>query len=336
MKIIAIIDSFVKKYMPLVILVALAGGYFVGLHLSRAAVQGIKSSILPLVVVMIYAMLITMKMDELKEVFLYPKEIIYGSVLSLLIAPLLMIPLATIFTNNTGIYVGLLLAAIMPPGGMVTYWSGILDANIGLAISLEAITLLIAIFWVPYGMKLLVGSKVNVNTAVLLHKIVIVIIVPLTFALITQKLITHKSGWKGILKIKPLCHLISSLIAFYMVFVATSVTAHAISRHLSFITLPALGMLIYYGIAYPFSYYISLKIFRIPFSKSIPITYGFSTKNLSLAMGIAVAAFGPMALLGVVPCMLFQMPLAAMWFKFFSKIKAKNKNIANTAGGFNV
>ena len=318
------IDSFIKKYMPWLILAALLGGYLLGLNLSKAEIKAIKTSIMPAVIVMIYAMLVTMKMEELKNALIYPKEMIYGSLLSLVIAPLLMIPLASVFTSNAQLYTGLLLASIVPPGGMITYWTGILEANIGLATAIQTVTLLVSIVWVPYGMQFFVGSKVAVNTSVLLVKIVMMVVLPLLLAFITQKLIVKKYGWKGVVKIKPLSHLISSVLALYIVFIAPLMQARAIEKHPSLVLMPAIGMLIYYSVAYPFSYYLSLKIFKIPHEKSIPITYGFATKNLSIAMGLAIAAFGPMALLGVVPCILFQMPFASLWFKIFSKINKKN------------
>lgn len=323
METVRIIDSFIKKYMPWLILAALVGGYFMGLDLTKTEIKAIKSSIMPAVIIMIYAMLVTMKMEELKNALIYPKELIYGSILSLLVAPLLMIPLASVFTNNAQLYTGLILASIVPPGGMITYWTGILEANMGLATAIQTVTLLVAIIWVPYGMQFFVGSQVAVNTSVLLIKIVMMVVVPLLLAFVTQKFIVNKFGWKGIVQIKPLSHLISSVLALYIVFIAPLMQAHAIEKHPSLVLLPAVGMLIYYSVAYPFSYYLSLKVFKIPHDKSIPITYGFATKNLSIAMGLAIAAFGPMALLGVVPCILFQMPFASLWFKIFSKMNKK-------------
>ena len=317
------IDSLIKKYMPWLILLALVSGYLLGLNLNKAEIKAIKVSIMPAVIIMIYSMLITMKMEELKNALIYPKEMLYGSILSLFVAPLLMIPLASIFTNDAHLYTGLILASIVPPGGMITYWTGILEANIGLATAIQTITLLISIIWVPYGMQLFVGSQVEVHTSVLLIKIIMMVVVPLLLAFITQKLIVKKFGWKGIVEIKPLSHLISSLLALYIVFIAPLMQAHAIQKNPSFVLLPAIGMLIYYTVAYPFAYYLSLKVFKIPHEKSIPITYGFATKNLSIAMGLAIAAFGPMALLGVVPCILFQMPFASLWYKIFEKIGRK-------------
>ena len=325
MNFIKTIDGFIKKYMPWIILSVLLLGFWVGQHLTKAEIHLLKASILPSVILMIYAMLITMRMDELKNAFIYPKGMIYGSVLSLAVAPLLMIPIAMVFAKNPHIYTGLMLASIVPPGGMITYWTGILGANIGLATAIQTVTLLVSIIWVPYGMKLTVGNMVHVSTSVLLIKIIIMVVIPLILAYITQKLITRKYTWEGIIKIMPLSHLISSLMALYMVFIAMSVQAHLIYKDPALILLPAVGMLIYYSLAYPFSYYFSIWILREPHEKAIPIAYGFSTKNLSIAMGLAIAAFGPMALLGVVPCMLFQMPFASIWYKIFERMGKKGQ-----------
>lgn len=318
-------DELLKKYMPAVIIAVMIIGYFLGLGFSKQTASFIKSLIMPSVIIMIYAMLITMKMEELKNALIFPKEMIYGSLMSLVIAPLLMIPLAYWFTNNPQQYAGLVLAGIVPPGGMITYWSGILNANLGLATAIQTVTLLLSLVWVPYGMKWFVGSQVNVNTALLLNKILIMIVLPLILALVTQKLITRKQGWKGIIKIKPLSHLVSSLMALFMIFVATSVKAPAIAKHPSIIYMPAIGVFIYYMIAYPLSFFLSERLFKMSFENAIPVTYGFATKNLSIAMGLAAAAFGPLTFLGVVPCALFQMPFASVWFKVFSKYNERKK-----------
>ena len=44
-------------------------------------------------------------------------------------------------------------------------------------------------------------------------------------------------------------------------------------------------------------------------------------------MALAAAAFGTMTLLGVVMSMVFQMPMASMWYKYFSKQEIKEGEI---------
>ena len=323
MKTIAAIDTFVKKIMPLLVVAVLAIGYFAGLGFTKQTIHTVKALILPGVIIMIYAMLITMRMQDLVNAVKYPKELVLGSILSLIIAPVLMLPMAILFTRNPEQYAGLMLAGIVPPGGLITYWTGILDADIGLATAIQTVTLLASLAWVPYGMKIFVGNKVNVNVSLLFQKILIMVVVPLALAMITQRLIVRKGGWKGVLRIKPLCHLTSSTMALLICFIATSVKAAMISKHPAVIALPAVGALLYYLLAYPLSYFASKRIFKLPHDKAIPLTYGFATKNLSIAMGLAAAAFGPLTLLGVVPCALFQMPLASVWYKIFDKLRVK-------------
>jgi len=320
-------DELLKKYMPGVIIGVMVLGYLSGLGFTKPVKEAIKSLIMPSAIIMIYAMLITMKLEDLKNALVFPKELIYGSVMSLLIAPLLMIPLAYWFTDNPQQYAGLVLAGMVPPGGMITYWSGILNANLGLATAIQTVTLLLSLVWVPYGMKWFAGSAVNVNTGLLLNKILVMIVLPLVLAIGTQKLITRKQGWAGIIKIKPLSHLVSSLMARFMVFVATSIKADAIAQNPSIIYLPTIGAFLYYLIAYPLSFFLSVKVFKLSVANAIPVTYGFSTKNLSIAMGLAAAAFGPMTFLGVVPCALLQMPFASVWFKLFTKYNARRVKV---------
>lgn len=83
------------------------------------------------------------------------------------------------------------------------------------------------------------------------------------------------------------------------------------------IVAPAGVALLYYLIAYGLTGWLMLKLFKIPYDKAIPMIYGTGTKNLSIAMGLSVMAFGPEALLGVIGCAIFQMPLASFFYKCF-------------------
>ncbi|MCD6333627.1 MAG: hypothetical protein J7L89_10175 [Bacteroidales bacterium] len=295
-------------------------GFLTGPLFSEAIQNKLKGFVLPSAFIMLWASMIMMKTEHFIKSFKRPKQLVIGNIMSLIFAPLLMLPIALILAKEPHLYAGLVLAGIAPPGGFVTYWTMLLNANMGLAVSLTLTTFIISLMLIPWGMKLLVGNKIQVNVLGLFYKILILVVGPFILAMLTRWLIVRKNGEKNMAGCKPYFSLISSLMALYLVFAGISVKADFLITHFSIVLLPAAGALLYYLLAYPLSYIILHKWFGFPLFDAIPLIYGTSTKNLSIAMGLAVAAFGPLTLLGVILCMIFQMPLASIWHKIFVKL----------------
>ena len=312
-------NEFIKKQLVWLVLLFVLLGFLIGPHLGKDVLLGLKKFIIPSAFIMLWASMVTMKVEHFTKSFTQPKKLLVGNIMSLIVAPLLMLPIALVFAAKTPkIYAGLVLAGIAPPGGFVTYWSMILNANMGLAVSLTLTTFLVALVLIPFGMKLLAGGKVNVNVMFLFKKILVLVVGPFILAMITRWLIIHKKGEQNMNKFKPAFSLISSLMALYLVFAGVSLKAGFLVKNAHVLIMPLVGAFLYYLLAYPLSFWLLHKLFKFPLFDTIPLVYGTATKNLSIAMGLAAAAFGPMTLLGVVLCMVFQLPMASMWYKYFS------------------
>ena len=318
-------DSFVKKNLVWFVLLSLVVGFVAGLFYSKAIINLLKSLIIPSAFLMLWASMIDLQIRKFVDSIKYPKKLLLGNFLALVVAPLMMLPLALIFAKEPKMFAGLMLAGIAPPGGFITYWTMILNANMGLAVSLTLTTFLVSLVWIPYGMKILVGGKVNVNVTMLFKKVLLLVVGPFILAVITRMLILKTKGEKGLKKARPYYHLTSSLMALFLVFSGVSLKSKFILAHTARVILPAGGALFYYLLAYPVTYYLLKWIFKISLDDAIPLVYGTATKNLSIAMGLAAAAFGPLTLLGVVSCVIFQMPLASMWYKVFLRVKEGEK-----------
>ena len=318
-------DSFVKKNLVWFVLLSLVVGFVAGLFYTKTTINLLKSLIIPSAFLMLWASMIDLQIRKFVDSIKYPKKLLLGNFLALVVAPLMMLPLALIFAKEPKMFAGLMLAGIAPPGGFITYWTMILNANMGLAVSLTLTTFLVSLVWIPYGMKILVGGKVNVNVTMLFKKVLLLVVGPFILAVITRMLILKTKGEKGLKKARPYYHLISSLMALFLVFSGVSLKSKFILAHTARVILPAGGAFFYYLLAYPVTYYLLKWIFKISLDDAIPLVYGTATKNLSIAMGLAAAAFGPLTLLGVVSCVIFQMPLASMWYKVFLRVKEGEK-----------
>lgn len=312
-----------RKNLTVWTLVALFGGFLFGLSFPESG-PFLKKLIMPSSFILIYMMCIPLKMTDLVNTVKYPKELLWGLFLSLVIAPLLMWPEARLLVSaHPEVLAGLLLAGVVPPGGMITFWTGILDADISLAMILQIVTFIVSIFWIPLGMKIMAGAYVPIHYLSMLKNLMIIIVGPLILGMITRKLITSKKGERGVVDAMPYFQLISGIFALLLVFIATGIKAKQIMQHPGMIYLPAVAALIYYIVTFYLAGIITFKALRMPYVKAIPLIYGTATKNLSIAMALSVTAFGPQALLGVVACSLFQMPLASIYYKWYYKIKIK-------------
>jgi predicted Na+-dependent transporter len=61
------------------------------------------------------------------------------------------------------------------------------------------------------------------------------------------------------------------------------------------------------------------RIFRINEEQSIPLIYENGTRNLSIAMVVAITTFRGEAILGVAACILSQFPVAALFYSILRK-----------------
>ncbi len=313
-------NDFLKKNLVWFVLGAVVLGFLIGPNLTKHTLKSMKGLILPSVFTMLWASMINMKVEHFAKSFKQPKKLLVGNIMSLIIAPLLMYPIALIFAaKSPKIYAGMILTGLVPPGGFMPYWTMLLNANMGLAVSLALTTFVFALVFIPFGMKFLAGSKVHVDVMFLFEKILILLVGPFVLAMITRWAIIHKKGEQELNKYKPYLSLLSSLLALYLVFTGVSLKAAFLLKHIQILLLPVVGAFLYYLLAYPFSYYVLHKLFKFPLFDAIPLIYGTSTKDLSVAMALAAAAFGPMTLLGVVMSMIFQMPMASMWYKYYAK-----------------
>ncbi len=316
-----------RSWLPLWTIVALILGFIFGIALPKGAPL-LKTLIIPSSFILIYMMCIPLRIEDMINAIKYPKELLWGLVFSLVLAPILMWPGARLLVSgHPQVLAGLLLAGVVPPGGMITFWTGILDADISLAMILQIVTFIVSIFWIPLGMQLLAGAYVPIQYLPMLKNLMIIIVGPLILGVITRKIIVSKKGEKGIVQGIPYFQLISGIFALLLVFIATGVKAKQIVAHPGIIYLPALAALIYYLVTFWLAGIINFKILKFPYEKSIPLIFGTATKNLSIAMALAVTTFGPQALLGVVACSLFQMPLASVFYKWYVKYQVKTNTI---------
>jgi ACR3 family arsenite efflux pump ArsB len=152
------------------------------------------------------------------------------------------------------------------------------------------IGLLVGAFLSPFYITFFLGSEVDVPVKDIMIQILIIIVIPLAAAYITQKLILKKYGMETFKKkIKPVFPLFSTFFVVVILFVAMSLKAELLVNNPSIL----LDIIIPLVILYALMMTISVFTARLLFNRSdgIAMVNGTLIRNLSLALVIILSAF---------------------------------------------
>jgi predicted Na+-dependent transporter len=195
------------------------------------------------------------------------------------------------FSNNVYAALGLLLAATLPTSGMTISWTGFAKGNLDAAIKMAVIGLIIGALATPLYANWLMGAVVEIPLAKIFQQIAIIVFLPMILGYATQRLIVRRYGeTKYRRDIKPRFPLFSTLGLLGIVFVAMALKANTILSNPSELLLMFVPLIIFYGI----TFVLGTVVGRLFFGRAdaIALIYGTAPKNLSIALAIAMTAFG--------------------------------------------
>jgi len=312
------INQFFRKNLFSLVLTSIVLGFLLGWQLPQIAVL-LKSLIVPVLFLMIFVMIIPVEFRELVAVRKYKKEIIWGFIAILFLAPLVAYLINFVFPEKYDfLKTGLILAATMPPGGMIVSWTGLLDANIELAMILQTGTFILALLTIPLTLSLFLSGSVHFSQSLLIQNIALYIFLPLIAGFIVQLLLKKKYSKEKIKSWKPTLATISSICALLVVFISTSLKANNIISHPQMLLWGILLAVVYYLIMFLVSLFFTGLIVD-SYDNQMPIVYGTTSKNLSIGVALALSAFSGPVVLGVVFCFMVQMPMLSLFYKFIRK-----------------
>ena len=312
-------NTFFRGYMTLWVFLSI----FSGLAFGYCFQIKLNFLVLPLVFVMIYVMIIPTRLSLFVKVFRSPKEIVLGLTNILVIAPIVAFVTSSLLLANHSLTAGFTLAGAVPPGGMNAAWTGLLGGNVPLAIVLQALTLIISVVQVPYTLQLLVGAYVEIPVALLMRNLAVLVFLPLTAGFLTRQAIVRTAGESMIDKLRPLFPVLSGMAALAVVFVAASLQARKIVSNPSVISYAIAAAIAYYSLLFVTGTAIS-RLAKLDYENSIPVIYGGATKNLSIAIALAISAFSnPNVVMAIIACFMVQMPMASVFFRVVPRMLGK-------------
>lgn len=305
----------INKNLIIAIPVMMILGFVYGVYFPTA---GFKNAIIPFTFLMVYPMMVNLKIKkvfeggDLKAQFL-TQIINFG-----------IIPFAAYWTglyffpNSPYMALGLLLAGLVPTSGMTISWTGFAKGNMEAAVKMTVIGLTLGSLATPLYVRYLMGAEIEVNLYAVFKQIVIIVFIPMGLGFLTQQGLVRRYGQKEFQsRFAPRFPGLSTLGVLGIVFIAMALKAKAIYQSPQML----LTILIPLALIYLFNYILSTLTGKLllPRGDAIALVYGSVMRNLSIALAIAINAFGKegsSAALVIAVAYIIQVQSAAWYVKF--------------------
>ncbi len=280
--------SFIQKNLTLVIPLMMLAGFMTGLQVDASP---LKLLIMPLTFLMVYPMMVTLQLRKIVEGGDLKVQVV-TQLLNFTVIPLCALLIGKLFfPDSPYAALGLLLASLLPTSGMTISWTGMARGNVAAAIKITVFGLLIGSVLTPVAIKLLMGTVVEIPLGKIFQQILVVVLLPLVLGNITQRVLIRTYGQAHYQKdIKPVFPPLSTLGVVGVVFVAMALKAQSISANPAVLARLIIPLVLLYVI----NFVVSTLVGRAFFGRgdAIALVYGTVMRNLSIALAIAMTAFG--------------------------------------------
>jgi ACR3 family arsenite efflux pump ArsB len=282
----------------------------------------LKRLIVPLTFLMVYPMMVTL---NIRRVFSGGdgRAQLLSQAINFAIIPFLAYGAGRLFfPQQPYMALGLLLAGLVPTSGMTISWTGFAGGNTAAAVKMTVIGLSLGSIATPFYVKFLLGTAIAVDLLAVGQQILVIVFLPMALGFATRQALIRRYGQQGFqTRLAPRFPGLSTLGVLGIVFVAMALKARAIAGAPDLL----LAILAPLALVYAANYLLSTFLGRLllPREDAIAMVYGTVMRNLSIALAIAINAFGPQgstAALVVAMAYVIQVQSAAWYVKFTDRI----------------
>jgi len=313
----------INKKLIIAIPILMIAGFLFGISVDAEFIKKMKVLIMPFTFLMVYPMMVTLNIKHLKDGIKNVKLQVLTQVINFCIVPFLAFGLGRFFfADQPYMALGLLLASLLPTSGMTISWTGFARGNMGAAINMTVIGLTLGSLATPFYVKYLMGTTVDVNIYLVVKQIVIIVFIPMLLGYITRTALLKKYGMKKFKgEIAPRFPAMSTLGVLGIVFVAIALKSQQIYANPSILGSIFVPLLIIYAVNFALGT-VAGKMFFVR-GDAIALVYGTVMRNLSIALAIAINAFGEEgsnAALVIAVAYIIQVQSAAWYVKFTDRL----------------
>nr|WP_319393532.1 universal stress protein [uncultured Desulfobacter sp.] len=308
-----------SKNLTLAIPAMMLAGFIFGIFMDAAFLKGL---IIPFTFLMVYPMMVTLNIQKVFEGGDVKAQVLTQAI-NFGVVPFLAYALGLIFFKDQPyMALGLLLAGLVPTSGMTISWTGFAKGNLAAAVKMTVIGLTLGSIATPLYVRMLMGTTIEIDMTAIFKQIVVIVFIPMAAGYLTRRSLVKKHGEKGFkLSVAPKFPPLSTLGVVGIVFIAMALKARAIAAAPSMLAYILIPLVIIYGFNFIFSSFVGKKL--LPRGDAIALVYGSVMRNLSIALAIAINAFGKQgasAALVVAVAYIIQVQSAAWYVKLTDRI----------------
>lgn len=313
MKVLQKISDFFGKYMAVIVLVIAALALFV----PKSCLWIQTSWVNYLLMIVMFGMGLTLKLEDFKVVLTRPKDIIVGCIAQFTIMPLLAFALGKIFGLEAGLLAGLVLVGTCPGGTSSNVMTYLGKGDVALSVGMTSVNTLLAPLLTPAITYLLLRTSIKVDVLSMFLSIIKVVIIPIALGFIINKFwgkYTQKAT-----KILPMI----SVIAITMIVAA--VVSHNAEKILSTGIIVFVIVILHNLLGYACGYGVGM-LMKAPLAKKKAMSIEVGMQNSGLATSLAGTAFPDLAM-ATVPGAIFSVwhnISGAILANVFNRMKEKS------------
>ena len=277
------ISDLIGKYMAVIVLVVAALALFVPGSCMWVQTSWINT----LLMIVMFGMGLTLKIEDFMSVFRRPRDILLGCAAQFTIMPLLAFALGKIFGLEAGLLAGVVLVGTCPGGtdsNVITFLS---KGDVALSVGMTSVNTLLAPFLTPLITWLLLRTTVTVDVAAMFLSIIKVVIVPIVLGLVINRLL-------GVYveKVKDALPLVS---VTAITLIVASVVSHNSDRIRETGAVVFVVVILHNVLGYLAGYLLGTAL-KLPLAKTKALSIEVGMQNSGLATSLAATAFPNLAM----------------------------------------
>lgn len=248
-----------------------------------------KSSIVPLLMVIMFGMGMTLTWDNFLKVFKMPGVIGYGLVIQYLIMPVTAFVMAKLFHLSAELMAGVVLLGCSPGGTASNVMCYLADADVALSVTLTTTNTLLAVVATPAFSYLFLNQVVPVPFGHMMLSILEIVVVPIIVGTAINS-IWGKKIKKNIREIFPL---ISTIAILVIIAIIVALDKKMIFK-LNFLII--LSVFLLNAIGYALGYYVT-GFFKYDEKTRRTVAIEVGMQNSGLSVALAIKYFSALAAL---------------------------------------
>jgi ACR3 family arsenite transporter len=307
----------VRKYILLWALLAMVTGYFAGRY-NPERVVSLEFLLTPLAFLMIFIMVFPPNLSSLLKIKYYVYPILVSFIL-FIASPLTAYTVSHIIPEKYQfLRTGIIISSTVPPNAMLSAWTSFLEGDIILTLIIQSFLSFIALFIMPFGLPVLFEHASYYSFRILITNIGFLIVIPIVLGGLLK--LTFRRVFTSVLmkKIKPTLSSSSGIIEMFIILISVALRAEIIKNNPIIIIWGVLTAYCYYAVCFILAIFVS-RLFKFPYETAIPLIFQNGSKNLSVAMVVAISSFQSRAMLGVAASILAQFPASAFFYSISIK-----------------